>query len=486
MVEHPADPQAAIVDKLDRLIATMATAVAGTGPETLDTALVDALRQVGETLEADRATFETISQTPDSQLARRTWCRPGTAVTGTAALTIPVRVSGGSCQALSVAGGAREPWSSAVAERLRPIAHLLGLAVSRWRESQELERVKSQLADAAASAAPLFDDGGDVDFEDIIGESPALRAALSRVQEVAPTDASVVIVGETGTGKELFARAIHTRSARRARPFVRVNCAALPSTLIESELFGHERGAFTGAVATREGRFEVAHRGTLFLDEIGDLPPEVQAKLLRVLQEGEFERVGSSHSRKVDVRVIAATHQDLELAVKEGRFRADLYYRLNVYPIALPPLRERLEDLPRLVWYFINRRQRALNRKFASVPDAVFAALSRHCWPGNIRELDNVVERAMIHSRGATLSLDDEQRLPATFSPRAEGFTTLEDVERHHIEAVLQTCRWRINGRGNAAEILGLHPNTLRFRMKKLGIQRPHPSVVRLPSRQSA
>ena len=255
------------------------------------------------------------------------------------------------------------------------------------RESQELERVKSQLADAAASAVPLFDDGGDVDFEDIIGDSPALRAALSRVQEVAPTDASVVIVGETGTGKELFARAIHNRSARRARPFVRVNCAALPPTLIESELFGHERGAFTGAVATREGRFEIAHRGTLFLDEIGDLPAEVQAKLLRVLQEGEFERVGSSHSRKVDVRVIAATHQDLELAVKEGRFRADLYYRLNVYPIALPPLRERLEDIPRLVWYFINRRQRALNRKFTSVPDAVFAALSRHCWPGNVREL---------------------------------------------------------------------------------------------------
>ena len=486
MVEHSWDSLAAIVDKLDRLIATMATAVAGFGAETLDTALVDALRQVGETLEADRATFETISQTRDGQTLRRTWSRPGTVASGTAGLTIPVCISGGSYQALAVAGGAREPWSSAVAERLRPIAHLLGLTVSRCQESLELERLKRQLADTAASGVPLFDDGGDIDFEDIIGESPALRAAISRVREVAPTDASVVIVGETGTGKELFARATHNRSARRARPFVRVNCAALPSTLIESELFGHERGAFTGAVAAREGRFEVAHRGTLFLDEIGDLPPEVQAKLLRVLQEGEFERVGSSHSRKVDVRVIAATHQDLELAVKEGRFRADLYYRLNVYPIALPPLRERLEDLPRLVWYFINRRQRALNRKFASVPDAVFAALSRHCWPGNIRELYNAVERAMIHSRGATLSLDDDPQVPATFPVREAGFSTLEDVERHHLEAALQKCRWRINGRGNAAEILGLHPNTLRFRMKKLGIQRPHPSVVRLPSRQSA
>jgi transcriptional regulator with GAF, ATPase, and Fis domain len=485
-MEHPRDPFAFIVGELDRLIGTTATAVASLCPETLETALVDALRQVGETLEADWATFETLSAPRDGQTLRRAWCRPGAAVSGTAGLTIPVAISGGSYHVLSVARHGRDPWPAAVAERLLPVSNLLGLAVNRCRESQELTRVKSQLADAAASAVPIFDDAGDVDFEDIIGESPALRAALSRVQDVAPTDASVVIVGETGTGKELFARAIHNRSARRARRFVGVNCAALPSTLIESELFGHERGAFTGAVAMREGRFEIAHRGTLFLDEIGDLPPEVQAKLLRVLQEGEFERVGSSHSRKVDVRVIAATHQDLELAVKEGRFRADLYYRLSVYPIALPPLRERLEDLPRLVWYFINRRQRTLNRKFTSVPEAVFTALARHYWPGNVRELYNVVERAMIHSRGATLSLDDEQRLPATFPVRAAGFSTLEEVERHHLEAALQKCRWRINGRGNAAEILGLHPNTLRFRMKKLGIQRPHTSVVRLSSRQSA
>jgi transcriptional regulator with GAF, ATPase, and Fis domain len=288
---------------------------------------------------------------------------------------------------------------------------------------------------------------------------------------VAPTDASVMLMGETGTGKELFARAIHNRSARIGNPFVRVNSAALPSTLIETELFGHVRGAFTGAVSNRQGRFEIADGGTLFLDEIGDLPADVQAKLLRVLQEGEFERVGSSQPRKVDVRIVAATHHDLEAAMKAGRFRADLYYRLNVFPIVLPPLAQRTEDIPRLVWYFVNRRQRALNRKFTSIPVSVFAALQQRPWPGNIRELQNVVERAMIHSAGNTLVLDDApSSLPATV---AKGAPTLEEVEKQYVEDALRRCRWRINGRGNAAEALGLHPNTLRNRMKKFGIRRP-------------
>jgi formate hydrogenlyase transcriptional activator len=295
--------------------------------------------------------------------------------------------------------------------------------------------------------------------------------ALARCQEVAPTDASVVLIGETGTGKELFARAVHNRSARRDFPFVCVNCAVLPPTLIETELFGHERGAFTGAVSTRQGRFERAHRGTIFLDEIGDLPLEVQAKLLRVLQEGEFERVGSSQSRTIDVRVIAATHHDLEQAVRNGAFRADLYYRLNVYPIALPPLRERTDDIPRLVWYFINRRQRALNRKITRIPAAVLQTLERHAWPGNVRELQNIVERAMIHSDGGTLVLDE---FPGPSGALAAGDgETLEAAERRHIENALRRAGWRINGTGNAAERLGLHPNTLRFRMKKLGIRRP-------------
>jgi formate hydrogenlyase transcriptional activator len=481
-------PLDSILSRLDQLTGHLVTTVAGLGPERLDAMLIDALQWIGEALEADQATFESVSQAPNRPALRRTWSRPGSPMVDTAVLTIPVCMPGGSYQA-SIGGDGCGPWPPAVAERLRPIADLLGLAVHRCQESRELQRVRLELADMVASSSfALLEEGRDTtDFEDIIGESQALRAALVRVQAVAPTDASVVLIGETGTGKELFARALHSRSARRNRPFVAVNCAALPSTLIESELFGHERGAFTGAVSARHGRFEAAHRGTLFLDEIADLPPEVQTKLLRVLQEGEFERVGSSQVRKVDVRVVAATHCDLELAVKEGRFRADLYYRLNVYPIVLPPLRDRLEDLPRLVWYFINRRQRAFNRKFTNVPDAVFDALGRHSWPGNVRELANVIERAMIHSAGPTLLLDEVQRLPTSMPVREANSGTLEAVERCHIEEALRRARWRINGPGNAAEALGLHPNTLRFRMKKLGIQRPQrPSVVRSFGSRSA
>ena len=399
---------------------------------------------------------------------------------------------------MSVPGGslrvdrspAADGWPAAVAERLRPLADLLGLAVHRCQQTRELELRESELADTVAvSQNPVAVNLGDLnDFDDIIGESPALRVALARVQEVAPTDASVVLVGETGTGKELFARAVHSRSARRDRPFVPVNCAALPSTLIESELFGHERGAFTGAVSTRQGRFEVAHRGTLFLDEIGDLPAEVQAKLLRVLQEGEFERVGSSQVRKVDVRVVAATNHDLEQAVNEGRFRADLYYRLNVYPIELPPLRDRLEDLPRLVWYFINRRQRALNRKFTSVPAAVFAALSQHSWPGNVRELANVIERAMIHSTGATLLLDEA---PAVCQVDAGSRRRQPDARDGravpHRRRVAASAAGASTARGTPPKRWDCIPTRCAIRMKKLGIERPPRSaVVRSFGRRSA
>ena len=262
-------------------------------------------------------------------------------------------------------------------------------------------------------------------------------------------NSSVLLLGETGTGKELFARALHARSRRRGRALVRVNCAALPPTLVESELFGHEKGAFTGAVSMRQGRFELADGGTIFLDEIGDLQPEIQAKLLRVLQEGEFERVGSSRTQRADVRVIAATHRDLDADVASGRFRADLYYRLSVYPIHLPALRDRVEDIPSLVWFFIQRHQRDLGRRITKVPKGVMSALQQHTWPGNVRELENVIERAMIRSTGETLLLDD------TFGPvrrhRAEGAgavgDTLDAIQRAHIEAVLSECGWRINGR---------------------------------------
>jgi transcriptional regulator with GAF, ATPase, and Fis domain len=309
-------------------------------------------------------------------------------------------------------------------------------------------------------------------FHEIIGESAALRESLSRVMEVASTDATVLLTGDTGTGKELFARALHERSTRRQRTLVSVNCAALPPTLIESELFGHERGAFTGAVNPRHGRFEVADKGTLFLDEIGDLPLELQAKLLRVLQEGEFERLGSSQTRRIDVRLIAATNRDLEEMAAAGKFRTDLLYRLNVFPIRVPTLRERRDDIPRLVWYIIHRRQRALRREITTVPPAVMEMLQAYEWPGNVRELENVIERAMIRSPGDTLMLYEALSNRSGQSVIESG-ATLDVIERRHIQDVLRTCNWRINGNGNAAAKLGLHPNTLRFRMKKLAIERP-------------
>jgi len=426
---------------LDRLAGHFASALGSLDPVHIDRAISDVLEQIAHALDIERAGL----------------------------------LGGGASSLVNVRRAGSE-WPQEVLVRLRLLTDLIALARQRSDLVRELERTKAELARRLTAPAALVDLDDGADFEDIIGNSPLLRVAIARCQEVAPTDASVVLLGETGTGKELFARAVHNRSARRDRPFVRVNCAALPPTLIESELFGHERGAFTGAVSMRQGRFELADRGTIFLDEIGDLPVDVQSKLLRVLQEGEFERVGSSQSRRVDVRVVAATHHDLEAAMRDGRFRVDLYYRLNVFPIALPPLRERTEDIPRLVWYFINRRQRALNRKITRIPPAVFQTLERHAWPGNVRELENVVERAMIHSSGDTLMLDEPPGLP--LSPLSGDGGTLEAAERRHIELALRRCGWRINGAGNAAERLGLHPNTLRFRMKKLGIRRPPASTV--------
>jgi transcriptional regulator with GAF, ATPase, and Fis domain len=254
---------------------------------------------------------------------------------------------------------------------------------------------------------------------------------------------------------------------------VRVNCAALPAGLIESALFGHEKGAFTGAVAQRLGRFEIADGGTIFLDEVAEMPLDLQGRLLRVLQEGEFERVGSSRTTRVDVRVIAATNRDLEAAVRNGSFRVDLYYRLTIFPIALPPLRDRREDIPQLVWFFITRHQRRMGRQIKRVPRAAMESLQRYDWPGNLRELQNVVERAMIRSKGEVLEIDEGFDGPGRRAATPSGDRTLATVERAHIEAVLDECDWRINGPGHAAEKLGLHPNTVRFRMKKLGIARP-------------
>ena len=306
----------------------------------------------------------------------------------------------------------------------------------------------------------------------IVGESDTLRYALSRAEQVADTDATVLLSGETGTGKELLARAIHKRSRRSERPFVVVNCAALPAALIESELFGRERGAFTGAHATQVGRFELANRGTLFLDEIGELPLELQPKLLRVLQNGEVERLGSPRTIGVDVRVIAATNRDLVNEVQQGRFRRDLFYRLNVFPITVPSLRDRRGDIQLLVRHMIERHARLLHKHVDTVPPAVMSVLESYSWPGNIRELENVLQRAIILSSGRALDLRDAW-LPSTSATAPSGETALVDVERRHILSVLESCRWRIEGAGGAAQLLALKASTLRSRMLKLGISRP-------------
>lgn len=322
--------------------------------------------------------------------------------------------------------------------------------------------------------SPIYHVGArpDGDEDIVIGDSDAMRYVMSRIDQVASTDATVLLHGETGTGKELLARAVHRRSARRDRPFVVVNCAAMPAALIESELFGRERGAFTGAHATQIGRFELANRGTIFLDEIGELPLEVQPKLLRVLQEGQVERLGNPRSVEVDVRVVAATNRDLSEEVRENRFRADLYYRLNVFPITIPMLRQRRDDIPALVRHLVDRLGRKLRRRIDTIPDDAMAALQRYDWPGNVRELENVLQRAIITSSEGVLVVGDAW-IPGLERTAGAEDLRLAEVERRHIVRVLGSVRWRIEGSGGAAQMLDLKPSTLRSRMLKLGIARP-------------
>ena len=313
---------------------------------------------------------------------------------------------------------------------------------------------------------------------ELVGKSRGFITVLQQVKHVAPTDSTVLILGETGTGKGLIARQIHELSWRCDRPLVNVNCAALPAALIESEFFGHERGAFTGATDRKIGRFEMADGGTIFLDEIGDLPIELQAKLLRVLQDQEFERIGSSKTTTVDTRIIAATNRDLDTLIEQGAFRADLYYRLGVFPIRIPPLRERRNDIPLLVWFFVNILQAQLGKVVETIPAKVMEALTVYDWPGNVRELRNMIERAMILSPGAELelaadSLQGRNNRKTAARPRGGRREKLEDVERTHIVSVLEACNWKVRGQDGAAERLGLKRTTLQSRMKKLGIQRP-------------
>lgn len=332
-------------------------------------------------------------------------------------------------------------------------------------------------------------------FDEIVGNSPSLLNVLRQVDQVAPTDSTVLILGETGTGKELIARAIHDRSPRKNRPLVKVNCGAISAGLVESELFGHVKGAFTGALTARDGRFKLADGGTIFLDEVGELPPETQVKLLRVLQEQEFDPIGSSKTIKVDVRVIAATNRDLAAAVTEGKFRRDLFYRLNVVPIQVPSLTQRVEDMPLLTMFFLQRFARKFNKPVKQVSEETMQRLCTYAWPGNIRELQNIIERAVVLSSGNMLTLAPDfqpivenlprpelkKPIPALISATAptpsKSASALEDVERRHIESVLNQTNWMIEGERGAAKILNLNPSTLRSRMQKLGIQRPGKSA---------
>ena len=370
--------------------------------------------------------------------------------------------------------GVARSWAPDMVRRLTTIASVFAQAMARQQRDEalqaavdEAQRLKQQLQ--VENVYLRQEARHRLGLARIVGQSAALRRVLDQIQQVATTDSTVLLLGETGTGKELFATDIHEMGPRHSRPMVRVNCAAIPATLIESELFGREKGAFTGALARQMGRFEMADRSSIFLDEIGDLPLDVQVKLLRVLEERKFERLGSPRSIGVDTRVIAATHRDLEQRIAEGSFREDLYYRLNVFPIHVPPLRDRVEDIPLLVWRFVEEFSRAFGKRIDVIDKDTIAALQRYSWPGNIRELRNVIERAMIVTTSRRLTI----AVPHISSAAAKRGPKLIDVEKEHIRTVLESAAWRIRGTGGAADRLGMKPTTLETRMAKLGLKRP-------------
>ena len=388
---------------------------------------------------------------------------------------VPLSVGGGPIFGLLTFSVLREErdWPETIVRGFQLVAQVFANALERKRmEDQlrerllEIEELKQRLEREniyLQEEIRLL-----VEHTDIVGQSLAIKKVLSQVEQVAGTDSTVLIQGETGTGKELLARAIHHLSSRKDRPLVTVNCASLPPTLIESELFGREKGAYTGALTRMAGRFEAADGATLFLDEIGELPQEVQSKLLRVLEEGRFERLGSTRTLQVNLRIIAATNRNLAQDVNEGRFRKDLYYRLNVFPIEIPSLRERPDDIPLLVWAFVRQFEKKMGKRVDSISRKNMEALQHHSWPGNVRELRNVIEHAMILSSGRNLNFPP----PKSRLPEAPGTRNLQDLERRHILDVLEKSGWRLTGEGGASEILGLKRTTLQSRMKKLGIKR--------------
>jgi formate hydrogenlyase transcriptional activator len=405
---------------------------------------------------------------------------------------IPLVTQGRTFGTLNVASRRLEAFPDREISLLQQVGAQIAIAVENALAFKEIDALKDKLAEEKLYLEEEI--RSEFNFEEIIGDAPSLKRALAQVEVVAPTDTAALILGETGTGKELIARAIHNLSPRRQRTFVKINCAAIPSGLLESELFGHERGAFTGALNQKIGRFELADHGTLFLDEVGDLPMELQPKLLRVLQEHEFERLGSNRTIKVDVRVVAATNQDLAKQVADRTFRSDLYYRLNVFPIQIPALRERREDVPLLVRYFVQKFSSRLNKVVEYVPAEAMNALANYSWPGNVRELENFVERAVLLSPGKELrvpvsELLDDPGVPSSGPPShyvvpsrsADGdetaasasISTLEQAEREHILRALQQTQWRIGGPKGAAALLDMKRTTLQARMRKLNIRRP-------------
>jgi formate hydrogenlyase transcriptional activator len=400
---------------------------------------------------------------------------------------VPLIAMGQSMGTFAVWSQTQNRYTSADAELLREVANQVALAIANMTSYEEIASLKARLEKENVYLQEEI--RTEHNFEEIVGDSPPLMALLRRVDQVAPTDSSVLIYGETGTGKELIARAIHDRSNRKNRPLVKVNCSAISAGLVESELFGHVKGAFTGAFERRIGRFELADGGTIFLDEVGELPQDTQVKLLRVLQEREFEPVGSNRSVHVDVRIICATNRNLEESIKAGTFRSDLYYRLNVFPLEVPPLRERRSDIDQLAKFFVSRYARNLGKKITAISEGATQKLLSYSWPGNVRELQNVIERALILSNGPVLDLEGDLATVSASSfvsqpapelaevPYADQtpLQTLQEVERAHILAVLQQTNGVIEGANGAAKTLGMHPNTLRHRIEKLGIKRtPH------------
>jgi formate hydrogenlyase transcriptional activator len=399
---------------------------------------------------------------------------------------VPLITQGRTFGTLNLASRREDAFPHQDVELLQQVAAQIAIAVENALAFKQIDKLKDKLAGEKLYLEEEI--RSEFNFEEIVGDSPALKRALAQVELVAPAGTAVLVTGDTGTGKELIARAIHNLSPRRERTFVKINCAAIPSGLLESELFGHERGAFTGALTQKIGRFELADRGTLFLDEVSDLPLELQPKLLRVLQEQEFERLGSNQTQRVDVRIVAATNGDLAKLVAERAFRSDLYYRLNVFPIHIPALRERPEDIPLLVRYFVQKFSRRLNKSVAYVPAEAMEALVGYAWPGNIRELENFIERAVLLSPGKGLRVpiselkpvaiaasagNDSTPISASPTSSTVSISTLEDAERQHILRALRQTEWRIAGPKGAAAILGMKRTTLQARMRKLGVRRP-------------